>query len=154
MWLRVTLASLLAAILLPVSCVAAACELSCDFNDLAQTCHPGGSNQGHAHPGVHSPMTGMQPSMQHGATGQLSRSSEAALAVVESLSDCDHHACGEQSALLSHENRTAIHPDPVTVVIAILPQRLARIPTPLGHCGVRSSFFSYIDSLQTYKKFW
>jgi hypothetical protein len=69
-------------------------------------------------------MTGMQPSMQHDATGQLSRSTEAASALVEALSGCNHHACGEESALLSHDNRTAIHPGPVTVVIAILPSAL------------------------------
>jgi hypothetical protein len=89
---RVTLTSLLAAVMFSIACVASACEIRCDLMSLSQPCH-GGATAGAA---VQHPSTHEMAVMSHCLPSKPA-SSDAAVFLF--ASDCQVHYCAQQATL-------------------------------------------------------
>jgi hypothetical protein len=104
---RATLASLLAVLLVSVSCVASACEVSCDLKTRVACCHSGSAAQ------THSGRSDTQmATMKHCAMTASDRSTQPPnSATVEAFQSCQHHVCMcSRQPALPNEVVAAAHP--------------------------------------------
>ena len=102
---KATLASLLAVLLVSVSCVASACEVSCDLKTRVACCHSGSAAQTHS-----GRSDAQMATMKHCAMTASDRSTQPPnSATVEAFQSCQHCVCSQQPAL-PNEVVAAAHP--------------------------------------------
>ena len=89
------MASLVAMILIAVSCAASACSVKCGLHNVMPSCHAGVHRQGDTMPGM-------------GAAVSLSTEAQVSLPHVMGVS-CEKHVCLERDVLETSESATALH---------------------------------------------
>lgn len=104
MQVKATFAGLLAVFLLSISCVASACEVSCDLESFGLTRQASHRIEPHSDV-VHSPMAGMR----HCAMGKSHLPTKADSASIGALDYCHSHGCEDQLVALSDESTASTH---------------------------------------------
>lgn len=104
MRLRTILASLMAVVLLSLSCAASACAVNCDAMGISHTCShtPRANAQADS---SHSSMSGMQH-----CSMKMQRDSQETVHLKLQTAACSHHVCAEQPVILTDETGAAAHP--------------------------------------------
>ncbi len=100
--LRATVASIVAVMLLSLSCIAGVCDVSCELTSLGQSCH--GHNNLRVDQHVRMPNTGMQHcgmDVDHG--------NKTDVTLRPRFSSCSQHAFTQQPVLLNEKRGTVSH---------------------------------------------
>ena len=122
MRLKSTLATLTALLLLAISCVASACEATCDLQAVGRGCH-------HASPSASSETKPNQQmaGISHCGMAVDNAASKVASGILQANTSCSHQVCAQSPTIMTHEDELAAQL--VQSQSVIIPART--LPAPL-----------------------